>query len=223
VRTHLALRDQSRELEEKVRRRTAALVETRLEIIKRLGRAAEYRDNETGLHVIRMAHYAHLIALAAGMQEAVADLILHVAPMHDIGKIGVPDCVLLKPGALAPDEWAVMKRHTTIGAEIIGDHESELLSAAKTVALRHHERWDGSGYPDGLVGEQIPIAARVVAVADVFDALTSDRPYKRAWSIDHAVLAIRDDSGRQFDPALVTAFEAALPACVRVWEQYRDR
>jgi putative two-component system response regulator len=223
VRTHLALRDQSRELEEKVRHRTAALVETRLEIIKRLGRAAEYRDNETGLHVIRMANYARLIALAAGLDEAEADLVLNVAPMHDIGKIGVPDSVLLKPGSLAPGEWDVMKRHTTIGAEIIGDHDSELLRAAKLVALRHHERWDGTGYPDGLAGEQIPLTARIVALADVFDALTSNRPYKRAWSIDQAVEAIERDRGRQFDPALVTAFAAALPQCLVIHEQYRDR
>jgi putative two-component system response regulator len=222
VKTHVALHHQSLVLEELVSQRTAELLETRLEIIRRLGRAAEYRDNETGMHVIRMSHYARLIALAYGMSESEADLIMHVAPMHDIGKLGVPDSVLLKPGRLDAAEWEVMKRHTEIGAEIIGCHSSELLSAARTVALRHHERWDGGGYPGGLCGEQIPPMARVVALADVFDALTSVRPYKRAWSAEEAMQQIRADFGKRFEPGVVSAFLEVVPSCLEVQAMYRD-
>jgi putative two-component system response regulator len=222
VHTHLRLVDSSRLLEQKVRQRTAELLDTRLEIIRRLGRAAEYRDNETGTHVVRISHYARLVALAAGTSDAEADLVMHVAPMHDIGKIGIPDSILLKQGPLDALEWQQMKRHTTIGAQIIGDHVSELLRAAKVVALRHHERWDGTGYPDGLRGEEIPSSARVVAVVDVFDALVSERPYKRPWAVEEAVEEIRRGSGRQFDPGLVPAFLEVLPECLQIAQQYRD-
>jgi putative two-component system response regulator len=209
-------------LEDLVDKRTEELFETRLEIIRRLGRAAEYRDNETGMHVIRMSHYARLIALAYGMSESEADLVMHVAPMHDIGKLGVPDSVLLKPGRLEPEEWEIMKRHTVIGAQILSGHGSELLSYARVVALRHHERWDGKGYPDGLRGEEIPRMARIVALADVFDALTSVRPYKKAWSVDDAAAQIQADSAVQFEPAVVAAFLEVLPSCLDVRATYRD-
>jgi putative two-component system response regulator len=222
VHTQLTLHDQNRMLERKVAKRTAELVETRLQIIQRLGRAAEYRDNETGLHVIRMSHYSRLIARAGGMSEDEAELVLHAAPMHDIGKIGVPDRVLLKPGSLVPAEWEVMKQHTTIGAEIIGAHVSELLEAARIVALNHHEYWNGMGYPAGLRGEEIPKIARAVALGDVFDALTSARPYKAAWSVEAAVSIIEQGSGIQFDPQLVPAFLEVLPECLRVREQYSE-
>jgi putative two-component system response regulator len=222
VQTHLTLRDQSRALELKVKQRTAELVETRLEIIRRLGRAAEYRDNQTGLHVIRMSHYARLIALAAGLGELGADLVMNVAPMHDVGKIGIPDRVLLKPGSLAADEWLLMQQHTTIGGQIIGDHNSDLLRAAKVVAIHHHEWWDGSGYPAGLQRTDIPVHARIVALADVFDALTSDRPYKAAWSVDRSVEYMSREAGRHFDPELVSAFMSVLPDCLDVRNRYRD-
>ncbi|MBS8240490.1 response regulator [Marinobacter lipolyticus] len=202
--------------------RVDELVQTRLAVVQRLGRAAEYKDNETGLHVIRMSHFSRLIALEAGMGEAWADTLLNAAPMHDVGKIGIPDAILQKPGKLDAAEWAVMQSHAEIGAEIIGADGSELLNMAREVALSHHEKWDGSGYPRGLQGEAIPIAARIVALADVFDALTSERPYKKAWSVDDAVALIRDQSGHHFDPRLVDAFLRCLPAILEVRERWHE-
>ncbi|NOJ99575.1 HD domain-containing protein, partial [Corallococcus coralloides] len=146
-------------------------------------------------HVIRMSHYAQLLALAVGMGEAWAEDLLHAAPMHDVGKIGIPDAVLLKPGKLDAEEWAVMRRHPRIGAEIIGEHAGGVLCVARQIALTHHEKWDGSGYPEGLAGEAIPLAARIVAIADVFDALTTRRPYKEAWSMETAFCHLRSESG----------------------------
>jgi putative two-component system response regulator len=222
VRTHVALHHQNRALEVLVGERTAEILSTRLEIIRRLGRAAEYRDNETGMHVLRMSHIARLVGLRVGMSEAEAEILLQAAPMHDVGKIGISDKILLKPGPLDEAEWEIMKRHTVIGAEILGDHSSELMKIARTVALRHHERWDGGGYPGGLVGEAIPLAARIVAVADVFDALLSVRPYKGAWSVEQTVEQIRSQSGRHFDPKCATALLELLPECLEVRAQYRD-
>jgi putative two-component system response regulator len=222
IATHLALRDQNRALEEKVRQRTAELAESRIEIIRRLAQAGEYRDNATGMHVIRMSNYARAIATAAGWNEAEVDLLLQAAPLHDIGKIGIPDSILLKPGALSSHEWQTMKRHTTIGAAIIGDQPSEPLQTARLVALSHHERWDGTGYPDGLKGDRIPSAARVVAVADVFDALLSARPYKKPWPMPDAIAAIREGASTQFDPQLVDAFLRVLPECQTIAADYAD-
>jgi putative two-component system response regulator len=198
------------------------LRETRLQIIQRLGRAAEYKDNETGLHVIRMSHFTREIALAAGMGFEDAEELFNAAPMHDLGKMGIPDAILQKPGRLTPDEWEIMKQHTQIGAEIIGDDKSSLLQMASRIALYHHEKWDGSGYPHGLAGEAIPLEARIVALADVFDALTSKRPYKEAWTIEDTVTYICAESGKQFDPELVAAFEIALPKMVEIRAQLMD-
>ncbi|MFC3116165.1 HD domain-containing phosphohydrolase [Cellvibrio fontiphilus] len=192
------------------------LRDTRLQIIQRLGRAAEYKDNDTGLHVIRMSHFAREIALAAGMGNADAEELFNAAPMHDVGKMGIPDAILLKPGKLTPDEWEVMKQHARIGAEIIGDDSSSLLQMARRVALSHHEKWDGSGYPEGLVGDAIPIEARIIALADVFDALTSKRPYKEPWTIEATVDYIQNESGKHFDPELVAAFKQALPRILEI-------
>ncbi len=222
VKTHLALHHQKIALEQLVAERTAELVETRLEIIRRLSRAAEYRDNETGQHVVRMSRYSHLIALACGASEAESELILHAAPMHDIGKIGVPDRILLKAAALTEEEWVLMKAHTVNGAQIIGDHPSPLLAAARDVAMYHHERWDGSGYPSGLAGERIPRIGRIVALADVFDALTSARPYKLAWSPEDAMEYIRTQRGRHFEPSVVDALIQVLPQCLAVKAEYTD-
>ena len=199
-----------------------SLRETRLQVIHRLGRAAEYKDNETGLHVIRMSHYAKENALAAGMNEIDAEELLNAPPMHDIGKIGIPDAILQKPGKLTPDEWEIMKTHASVGATIIGEDNSSLLKIARTIALCHHEKWDGSGYPNGLAGEAIPIEARIVAIADVFDALTSTRPYKKSWSIDDATAYIKEESGKHFDPDLVQAFIQVLPAIEKIREQLMD-
>ena len=222
VRTHLALHNQKWELERLVKERTKELLDTQLEIIRRLGRAAEYRDDETGMHVIRMSKYAYEIALEIGLDEQDAELILNVAPMHDVGKIGIPDAILLKPGKLTPEEWEIMKKHTVYGARIIGEHSSKILKAARTVALTHHEKWDGTGYPNGLAGEDIPLIGRICAVADVFDALTSKRPYKEAWDIERAVNLILEEKGKHFDPKLVDAFEKVLPSILKIKEQYPD-
>jgi putative two-component system response regulator len=202
--------------------RTAELLNTRLEIIRRLGRAAEYRDNETGMHIMRMSHMARLLALAHGLSEEKAEVLFQASPMHDVGKIGTPDHVLLKPDRLNEEEWALIKKHTTMGAAIIGEHPSDLMETARVVALHHHERWDGTGYPSGLKGEDIPIEARIVALADVFDALLSVRPYKQAWSIEETLQYIRESSGSHFDPRLVETFLRILPECLAVRETYRD-
>lgn len=223
VRTHLALYDQTRELENKVRERTAELSTTRLEIIRRLGRAAEYKDNETGLHVIRMSHYSRLIAIAMNANEQWVELLFNAAPMHDIGKIGIPDANLLKPGKLNDAEWEVMRKHPEFGDEILGDNDSELLQMAKEIALNHHEKWDGSGYPKGLQGEAIPLTARIIAIADVFDALTTERPYKKAWPVERAVNFIDENSASHFDPDLVVAFHTAMPEILKIKHQYAEK
>ncbi|MBS1161398.1 MAG: response regulator receiver modulated metal dependent phosphohydrolase [Proteobacteria bacterium] len=222
VRTHLALYDQSRELERMVDHRTQELLKTRQQIIRRLGRAAEFKDNETGNHVLRMSHYARLIASAHGLGEESANTIFNTAPMHDIGKIGIPDSILLKPGKLDAEEWKIMHQHPIMGAEIIGKHDNELLETARIIALCHHEKWDGSGYPQGLKGGDIPLEGRIVAIADVFDALVSQRPYKPAFPIDESLNIMAASTGRHFDPALMQAFKAALPEILRVKEIYAD-
>lgn len=210
VRTHLSLV------------RMDELKETRLEIVHRLGLAAEYRDNETGQHVIRMSRYAQLLGRAAGMSEVAADDLLNAAPLHDIGKIGIPDSILLKPGPLSADEWAVMKTHAEIGAQIIGEHRNPMLAMARRIALSHHEKWDGSGYPYGLVGDDIPFEARIVAVCDVLDALTSRRPYKEAWPAERALEHIDAQRGKHFEPAIVDLLMANLPAVEAVRQQFRE-
>ena len=210
VRTHLSLV------------RMDELRETRLQIVQRLGRAAEYKDNETGLHVIRMSHFSQLLALAAGCSPAWAEDLLNAAPMHDVGKIGIPDAVLRKPGPLDADEWATMRRHPEIGAEIIGEHPSGVLQLAREIALAHHEKWDGSGYPRGLAGEAIPLSARIVAIADVFDALTTRRPYKEPWPVQDALDHIAAQAGKHFDPALVALFAPLLPQLLEIRARWAE-
>ncbi|MFV0283553.1 MAG: HD domain-containing phosphohydrolase [Castellaniella sp.] len=210
IRTHLSLV------------RAEELLETSLRLVRALGAAAEYRDNGTGRHVVRMSHYSWRLACEAGYSEDAARELQNAAVMHDVGKIGIPDAVLLKPGRLDAMEQTIMRRHAEIGARIIGEHSSSLLSLAAEIALRHHEKWDGSGYPDGLAGEAIPRAARVIAVVDVFDALTSSRPYKPAWSVEEAVAHIRQESGRHFDPALVDAFLRCLPDILEFRARWSD-
>ena len=210
VRTHLSLV------------RMEELRASRLEIVQRLGLAAEYKDNETGLHVIRMSHYSRILASGIGLPAALVDNLLNAAPMHDVGKIGIPDAVLQKRGPLDADEWTVMHSHAQMGADIIGDDTAELLTLARSVALTHHEKWDGSGYPRGLAGLDIPIEGRIVAVADVFDALTSVRPYKKAWSVEDAVAHLQKESGRHFEPALVEAFINRLPEALEVKERWAE-
>lgn len=222
VRNHLALFDQNRSLEQKVRERTNELAETRLEIIQRLGRAAEYRDNETGLHIMRMSRYSQILALGYGLPDETAEMVLNVAPMHDVGKIGISDSILLKPGPLDAAEWEIMKTHSYIGYKIMNSPKSDILKMAAMVAYTHHEKWNGSGYPRGLQGTDIPIFGRIVAIADVFDALISDRPYKKAWSVDQAVLEIEQNAGTHFDPDLVAVFMRSLPEILGVHETFAD-
>jgi putative two-component system response regulator len=210
------------ELELAIEERTRELKDSRLEIIRRLCRAAEYRDNETGMHIVRMSKYSQIIAQAAGASVAKSELVQNAAPMHDIGKIGIPDSVLLKRGALDEPEWKVMRQHCKIGADIIGKGDSELLRYASAAALTHHERYDGQGYPAGLSGEAIPWIGRVIAIADVFDALTSERPYKRAWPMEQAFDLIRSESGSHFDPELVAAFLEAEAEVSEVMALYPD-
>jgi len=199
-------------LEHEVRRRTADLHESQLEVVRRLGRAAESRDYGTGMHITRMSRIAHLIARAARMDPDECELLLHAAPMHDIGKIGIPDAILLKPGPLDLDEWEEMKRHTTIGAELLAGSHSPVVQLGEVIALTHHERWDGSGYPHGLAGDAAPLVGRISAIADVFDALISERPYKDAWDHQSAANEIASQAGRQFDPELVDLFLGLQPA-----------
>jgi hemerythrin-like metal-binding protein len=201
--------------------RELELEESRADVIRSLGVASEYRDNETGLHIMRMTNFAQAIAKALGLPEAQRELLYIAAPMHDVGKIGIADAVLLKPGKLTPEEYEIMKTHTDIGATILKGKD-ELIVAARDIAGAHHERWDGNGYPHGLKQEQIPLLARICAVADVFDALTSTRPYKQAWAVEDAYNWVIAESGKHFDPAVVRAFDIAMPDILRIRELYRD-
>ena len=219
---HRLMYDQKQVLEEMVRTRTEELRRTRLQVVQRLGMAAEYRDEETGNHILRMSHISALLARAIGWDEEGCELILHASPMHDIGKIGIPDAILLKPGKLEPNEWDIMKTHTTIGEKLLDGGDSDLLHLAREIAISHHEKWDGSGYPNGLKGEDIPQAGRIAALADVFDALTSERPYKKAWTIDAAVALIKDNSGKHFDPELVEVFVRELPDVLHIRERFSE-
>lgn len=219
---HNRVRDQNRLLEEQVKARTAELYQTRQEVIRRLGLAAEYRDNETGNHIIRMSKYAQLLALAYGLPEQEAEIILNAAPMHDIGKIGIPDRILLKPGKLDEEEWKIMQTHVEMGANILSGSPTELMDTARLIALHHHEKWDGSGYPAGLQGEDISIAGRICALADVFDALTSQRPYKPAWSIEKTLDLIDGETGKHFDPRLTQLIKKNLPEILMIKAEYAD-
>ena len=222
VKTHLALSDQKKHLEDIVKERTRELEETRLKIIQKLGKAGEFKDNETGLHILRMSKYAQLIGIAMGMSADEAELLLNVVPMHDIGKIGIPDKILLKPGKLDSDEWKVMQSHAQIGADILGIDKSEILREARICALTHHEKWDGSGYPNGLKALEIPIYGRIAAVSDVFDALTSERPYKKAWSVKNAITLIISEKGKHFQPELIDVFNEILPEILKIKSKFND-
>lgn len=194
------------ELETMVQDRTAELHDTQLEVIRRLGRAAEYRDDDTGIHIVRMSKFSTRLARAVGASERDVVLIQDASQMHDIGKLGVPDRVLLKPGKLDAEEWELMKAHSVIGSNLLEGSRSEIVQLAQMIALSHHEKWDGSGYPNGLAREEIPLPARICTVCDVFDALMSPRPYKEPWTLDRAVDEIRNSAGKHFDPDLARIF-----------------
>ena len=217
-----ALSLQKETLEETVRVRTQELKETQLEIVHRLSQAAEHRDNETGSHIVRMSHYAVVLGRAAGMTEEECDILLHATPMHDVGKLGIPDRILLKPGKLDADEWEIMKQHTVIGAQLLSNSQSPVLQMGEAIALTHHERWDGSGYPNLLAGEDIPLVGRICAIADVFDALSSKRCYKEPWPLENVLQELRSLSGIQFDPRLIEMFDELLPIMLDIQRTYTD-
>jgi putative two-component system response regulator len=202
-------------LEERVRERTAELRSTQLDVVHRLGQAAEARDGETGLHIQRIGHLSRALGMAHGMSVTEADLLQQASAMHDVGKIGIPDRILLKPGRLEQSERTLMQTHTTIGAGILSGSTSPLLRMAEEIALTHHERFDGSGYPNGLRGEEIPVSGRICAIVDVFDALMSARTYKDAWTLDAALDELRHGRGTHFDPELLDEFIELAPSLLR--------
>ncbi len=235
VRTHLELKHAKQQLatqntilEEKVKARTAQLYEalreikeSSLETIVRLSRAAEYKDDDTGAHVLRMSRYSAAVARQLGMNDEEAHRLLYAAPMHDIGKIGIPDRILLKPGKLNEQEWQIMRRHCKMGANILRESKSDLIALGEVVAMTHHEKWDGTGYPRQLRGEEIPLIGRIVAIADVFDALSSKRPYKEPFSVDKSFSIIEESKGSHFDPRVVEAFMDIEQEILRIRTHYQ--
>lgn len=218
----ITLETKSKLLESLVQAATAEIRAREKETIMRLARVGEYKDYETSRHLIRMSLYARILAEAAGFSEDEADTIELAAPLHDIGKVGIPDNVLLKNGPLNEEELAVMRKHPNIGYQVLQDSPSKYLQKGAEIALAHHERYDGAGYPKGLVGKKIPISARIVAIADVFDALTSRRPYKEAWSIDDAIAFIQNEAGKQFDPDLVKMLLGVRPRFEKIHREYAN-
>jgi two-component system response regulator RpfG len=216
------IKDRAQWLEQKVAEATREIQSREQETLLRLAKAGEYRDEGTGNHVLRMSKYSGLIARTLGLPQEECVTIEIAAPMHDIGKIGVPDAILLKPGKLDPDEWRIMQTHALVGYEILKDSPSKYLHTGAVIALGHHEKFDGSGYPGGLRGEDIPRAARIVAVADVFDALVTERPYKRAWSVDEALTYLKDQRGKHFDPHCLDAFLSRLDEVLNIHRALHD-
>ncbi|BAU29308.1 putative two-component system response regulator [Aneurinibacillus soli] len=213
-----AVQAQKRELEI----RTHKMYKSQYELVRLLGNAAEYRDNDTGLHVTRMSRYTSCLGAAAGLPAIECELLLQASSLHDIGKIGIPDSILLKKGMLTEEEWKIMQTHTIIGARILGGSSYRLLQLAEIIALTHHEKWDGSGYPNQLKEDEIPLVGQLTAISDVFDALTSDRPYKKAWTVQEARAEIIQGSGTHFNPDLVTLFVDTFDELVSIKEQYNE-
>lgn len=220
--SYTLLTDRAAHLADEVRKATELIVAQERETVFCLAKAAEYRDPETGAHILRMAHYSRLIAANLGLSLEQQELLLDAAPMHDIGKVGTPDLILLKPGKLTVDEFSIMKQHAVIGYEVLNASSSPMLKVAAEIAHTHHEKFDGTGYPRGLKGTDIPLFGRIVAVADVFDALTSERPYKKAWSVEDAATLIREGSGKHFDPTCVEAFFVAFDQVLAIKNKYMD-
>lgn len=230
VKTHVENKILKENLESVVEKRTRelkkalqAIEESHSELIFRLGRAAEFRDNETGFHLRRMSHYSVVLAEAAGMNNEFIGMLLIASVIHDLGKIGIPDSILLKPDKLTPDEFDTMKKHCSLGAELLSGSESLMVQMAERIALSHHEKWDGTGYPNNLKGKEIPIEARIVAIADVFDALTSERPYKDEWPIQDAVELLQKEKGFHFDPELVDLFIDRMPVIEDIKEKFNRK
>ena len=223
LRMHLAFSRHQEELERMVRERTAQLEASRVELIKRLGRAMELHESAaSGNRVMRLANYAKLIAQASGAKQEICDLMMKAAPLHDIGKLGVPAEILRKKDKLSAPDWERVKRHPQLGADVIGEHDDPLLKLARQLALTHHEHWDGSGYPQGLKGNAIPWAGRVMAIVDAFEAMTTTQFHREAMAIDKAAADISAGSGKKYDPMLVDAFQKALPVMRKVRDAYSD-
>lgn len=223
VQRALRLREElAQRMELEVERRTRELNQAVDTLVNRLALAGEMRDNETGLHVARVGRYSRLLAEGLGLPPELCFMLEKTAPLHDLGKIGIPDSILHKQGRLDDTERRIMDTHTLKGAELLGEHDSMLIQMAASIARSHHEKWDGSGYPSGLKGESIPIEGRIVAVSDVFDALTSSRPYKDAWPLEQAVAFLEERSGHHFDPSVVRVFVERLDDMVAVMESMRD-
>jgi len=223
------MRDHQKVLEAEVAKRTEQLrrafqkiKKASLDTIYRLSRAAEYKDEETGAHIMRMSHYSAAVARKMGLNDSTVDAILYAAPMHDVGKIGTPDHILLKPGKLDPDEWEIMKQHAVIGGKILEGSDAGFIKLAEVIALTHHEKWDGSGYPKGLKGARIPLVSRITAIADVFDALTSKRPYKEAFSLEKSFRIIKEERGSHLDPDVVDAFFGVQDEILAIKNKYKD-
>ncbi len=217
-----ALSDRAAWLDAEVRKATLEIVQRERETVFRLSKAAEYRDPETGTHILRMAHYSELIAKGLNLPKEQQELLLEAAPLHDIGKVGIADAILLKPGRLTVEEFEVMKQHALFGYDILKGSDSNVLQNGAAIALGHHEKFDGSGYPHGVLGEAIPIFSRIVAVADVFDALTSERPYKKAWSLESASEFIQAGSGTHFDPQCVASFFSQWQEVLDIRQRFHD-
>ncbi len=216
-------------LEQDVQKRTlelqmafAKIKKTSLDTIYRLSRAAEYKDDDTGAHLKRMSNYAASVAKDLGLQEKTVESILYAAPMHDVGKIGIPDRILAKPGKLTSVEWEIMKLHVDIGVRILEGAEEGFLKLAEVIAQNHHEKWDGTGYPQGLKGKDIPLAGRIVAIADVFDALTSKRPYKEPFSVEKSIDIIKQGRGNHFDPEVTDSFLSIIDEILVIKDQFCD-
>lgn len=218
----VSLKNHNQELKKGVQEMTKVLAEREQESLIVLARAAESRDPQTGSHLLRMASYSKIIALALGLSEEEAEEIYLAAPMHDVGKIGIPDRILLKGGKLTPEEWLEMKRHTNYGYDILRSSVTPILKLGGVIALNHHEAWNGSGYPNGKKGHEIPLCARIVAVADVFDALMSPRPYKEAWSLDEALVELTNIAGVRLDSECVNAFMQSIDTVKQIMNDYVD-
>ncbi|MDX8395523.1 MAG: response regulator [Mariprofundaceae bacterium] len=222
VRTHLTLKQHQDHLSHLVQERTHQINKSHLDLVSRLAQAGELRDNETGLHVTRMSHACALLGRLSGMDHETSQMLHFASSMHDIGKIGIPDGILLKPGKLNDDEWEVMKTHVAIGGAMLEGHDASLLQMAWRIAMTHHERWDGTGYPKGLKGAEIPLEGRITAICDVFDALTSERPYKHAWSVDEALAEMKKGSGSHFDANLLHLFMENVSSFSKISERFSD-
>ena len=220
VRTHLSLADQNRTFKYMVAERTYELEQTQQAAIKMLAEAGHYNDADTGVHIWRMASYSAALASAMKWPVEKAAMIEFAAAMHDTGKIGIPDSILKAPRKLTEEEWVIMKTHAEIGYQILQESDTPIFQMAATIAHYHHERWDGTGYPDGLFGEVIPESARIVAIADVFDALTMRRPYKKMWSTDQAVSKLLEEAGKHFDPHMVKLFISIMPEILTLKESW---